>query len=258
MEILDIYKALVKETFTFKNFKRMGGNKALLSTIAVFPFILIYTLTLLQYGVLIILYKFINTPCDYLNLFLKSESKDVKAATQVIIYLIGFPLVFAIKAISAFLFFGMFILHFVANILGYFATIGGITFSPFIFNAKDRELSQKKENFKYFSSSLFATLGALLSIMGYIICPFTAILTAILQIEEIVAYLLFLIAVIVLIHIVFVICLVPIIVYFENSNDNTSSINQEIEDDGDYDDSLNDENEPRLISLDEILNNSKQ
>ncbi len=139
MQLLDIYKALLSDSLTLKNYKRMSKFAAILCAILLLPFIALYACVMALYGLALIAKKIIDSPTDYLLSFVKDEGRDVKHATQAVIYLIGFPLIFALKALTCALVFVIFVTHFAASLIGYIATLGGMKFSPFLIDETDRK-----------------------------------------------------------------------------------------------------------------------
>ncbi len=139
MQLLGIYKALLSDSFTLKNYKRMSKFAAVICAILLLPFIALYACVMALYGLALISKKIIDSPTDYLMSFVKDEGRDVKHATQAVIYLIGFPLIFALKALTCALIFVIFVTHFAASLIGYIATLGGMKFSPFLLDEADRK-----------------------------------------------------------------------------------------------------------------------
>lgn len=181
MDFISIYKDMVKDTLTFRNYKRMTLVSAIFAGIVVIPFSLIYALTMLVYGLLAIWHKMINAPTDYLLAFVKGEGKDVKHATQAVVYLIGFPLIFILKAITCFIVFTMGILHFVASVAGYIATLGGMTFSPFILDPADRTAAEEGDIYPAKRVKIFVGFGLALFLLTLFYAPIAANLNALIH-----------------------------------------------------------------------------
>ncbi len=138
MDLLDTYNSLLKESLMLKSYRHLKLWQAILVALVLLPFILSYVLIMLIYGIAAIIYKLISCPFDYLYGFVKQEGKEVNHATQAVIYIVAFPLIFFLRCIMAFMIFYMSIVHLSASLDGYVATFGGITFSPFLLNPADR------------------------------------------------------------------------------------------------------------------------
>ena len=165
MDLIQSYLELVKETFTLRNYKRMNTACAVLSAIVMFPVLLSYAVGMLVYGLFLIVHKLVSIPADYLMNFVKGEGKDVQHATQAVMYLIGFPIIFILKVIVALLTFVIGILHFGVSVDGYVAMLGGITFSPFVLTPVDRTKSEKAPNYTSSAVILFVIFGLFLLLL---------------------------------------------------------------------------------------------
>ena len=132
MDLFNKFKDLVNETLLCKSYKKMTAAKRVLCIIALAPFIALYTCMLLAYWLIAIVYKFAADMLEYINAFVKSEGKDARHAAEAVIYLVAFPIVFAMKLMNAVIAFVMMIVHFFVSMVGYIATFGGIKFKPFI------------------------------------------------------------------------------------------------------------------------------
>ena len=138
MDIFNIFSSLVKESVSFKAYKGLHPFLRVLCFIILLPFIIVYTAMLLVYLLMATVYKLVHSAFDYLYGFVHGEGKVVNHATQAIIYLIAFPLLFAFKVVYSVLIYPMVILHFLASHVGYIATFGGIKYSPFMLEPVDR------------------------------------------------------------------------------------------------------------------------
>ena len=167
MDYLELMNNLLKETFAFANYKKLPVLFRILCTIVVFPFIFSFFILVGLYYLLATLYKCLKSPVEHLLNFVKEEGKDVKHATQFIIYLIGFPIIFLVNVFLSVLVCGLFILNLLINITGYIATLGGITFTPFLFDKKERKFEENK-----FMGSIavivFSVIGLILVSLYYI------------------------------------------------------------------------------------------
>lgn len=138
-DVFEIFRSLVKESVSFKSYKAMHPVLATLSFIVLSPFIVLYAAMLIVYLVMATIYKLIHSAFDYLYAFVHGEGVAVKPIAQAIIYLIGFPLLFAFKVIYSVLIYPIVFFHFFTSHVGYIATFGGIRYSPFMFEIADRD-----------------------------------------------------------------------------------------------------------------------
>lgn len=169
MEFINNYKAMIRETFELRSFKRMNVVMAVFCGITAIPLMLIYAIVTLIYGALLILHLFLDTPADYIFRFLKREGKDVQNGTQAIMYLIGFPLVFILKFATGLLTFVLFIFHMLSTLLGFLATFGGVTISPFILYPSSR--TEPRETKKYGKGGMIAYMViAYVLIVATLVC----------------------------------------------------------------------------------------
>lgn len=171
MELTKTYLDLVKETFALRNYKRMNVACAILSAIVMIPFIFQYVAYMLIYGMFVIAHRLVSTPADYLMSFIRNEGKDVRHAPQTVMYIFGFPLVLIGKALATFIVFIIGILHFLSSVEGYLATLGGITFSPFVLTPVDRTKSEQKPAYRLAPVVLFVVLGLFLLILYTFLRP---------------------------------------------------------------------------------------
>ncbi len=138
MDISKNYFDFVKEACALKNYKRMHPVWAVLCGIIVLPFILSFVSCMLVYGANILLQKFLDAPCTYLLSFVKKEGDEVKSPAQAVIYFFAFPVIFGFKLLTSLLIFSLFITHLFASIDGYFASLGGVKFSPILTTETER------------------------------------------------------------------------------------------------------------------------
>lgn len=162
MDLFNIFKDFVKETVQFKSFKKLNIVLRIPCFIVLLPFIALYSAMLIAYLVIATIYKVLHSIFDYLYIFVHREGKIVKHATQAIIYLIGFPLLFALKVLYGVIAFPLFIFHFIVSPVGYIATFGGIKYSPFMYEPVDRFGSKEFPKHCIAAVIVFVVLGLVL------------------------------------------------------------------------------------------------
>ncbi len=161
MNLSKTYFDLVKESTRLRAFRGAGILQGIFLAIALLPFILIYAVDMLIYGALIVTFKLLSTPFDYLHNFVKSEGESVKHATQAVIYFASFPLLLFIKFIMAFTVLFLCIAHLIVSAIGYIASFGGIKFSPFLLDEADRGGDHVVKH-NYISNWVFIAIGTAL------------------------------------------------------------------------------------------------
>ena len=159
-DIFKIFRSLVRESVSAKSYKKMHPALAVLCFIVVSPFVVLYIGMLIVYLVMATVYKLVHSAFDYLYAFVHGEGKVVKPAAQAVIYLIGFPLLFAFKVVYSILIYPIVFFHFFTSHVGYIATFGGIKYSPFMFESVDR--TEKFPNHCLAAVIVFVILGMIL------------------------------------------------------------------------------------------------
>lgn len=162
MDLFKKFKDLVDESLLCRSYKEMSVAQRVLCLIAVAPFIALYTLMLLAYAAIAVLYRFACYMLEYMHAFIRNERAEVRHATEFLIYIVAFPLILAMKIVNAVLAAVLMIVHFFVSMIGYVATFGGIKFRPFIFDDVDR--TEKTDFAKHCKSALivFIVIGFVL------------------------------------------------------------------------------------------------
>jgi hypothetical protein len=81
------------------------------------------------------MYKGVISPLDFLHKTLQAEAKDVKHATQAIIYWISWPFVFFMYVMNSFYAVLFYFSWFGLMLNTYLVTLGGVRWQPFITDA---------------------------------------------------------------------------------------------------------------------------
>lgn len=124
--------SLLKEAFKLKKYKAMPSALAVLTAIFMSPWILgTFFLAVANY-VLGFFFKTMTAPIDYLHSLANKEGKEVKHATQFIIYCISWPLIFFLYASVAATVFLLTITYALLSCFCYIASLGGFRFHLFL------------------------------------------------------------------------------------------------------------------------------
>lgn len=138
MNYYEHIKKINAQIFVFTNYKKLNLPLKILCGIATLPFSISCLFILGLYYLSLVIYYCIKSPLDYLHSFVKNEGKEVKHATQFIIYFIAFPTIFIANILLSLISCLFFIYNLFINIYGYLATLGGINYIPFLFDEKVR------------------------------------------------------------------------------------------------------------------------
>lgn len=119
-------------SFSFRTYKKVPLVAAIFAGIILWPVLLLSLLFSLVYYCNAIFLKICTIPLEYLTNLLHDEGKDVKHATQAVIYLIGFPLVFLMNVVRSFLTISLVIQYAIISFLNYLWTLKGFEFHPYL------------------------------------------------------------------------------------------------------------------------------
>ena len=136
MNYFELMNGLVKESFEFPQYKRMPIVYRILMTICLLPLILLDLSLFVSYQALAFLQKGLSTPADVLHDFVKKERAEVKHITQAIIYAIALPWIFFNYVLLSFISLMFYLIWFFIMLLTYIITLGGVTWQPFISEAR--------------------------------------------------------------------------------------------------------------------------
>ena len=133
MDMFQKAKGLFLEAVNSHKYAGMNlGLRIFLGIFVMFPCWVLALICMALYYIAAFFVTIADYPADYLLTFLKNEGKEMRHGTEIVIYLVGFPFVFFAKLMIALLTVINFILYFFMTAFFYAATLGGITFSPFL------------------------------------------------------------------------------------------------------------------------------
>ena len=155
IDFLEKLKALLKQAFTFKKYKAMTPVAAVFTGITVIPYVISTLALSAMYAITAFLFKVLSYPFDYLKDLLNGEGKEVKHATQFIIYAFSWPLIFLGYVLLAFLIVGLAVLYALISITSYIWSLGGFKFHVMITKSDDIEI---EVNNKYKPATYIAYL----------------------------------------------------------------------------------------------------
>jgi flagellar biosynthesis protein FlhB len=171
MDLFSIYKDLVKETLLFKSLKGLTVAKRVLCIIVLSPFIALYTTMLLVYGAIVTLYRMFNGHLNSIHDFIKNERREIRHATEAVVYWIAFPWIFVCKVLLAIITFVLMFVHFSTSLVGYIATFGGIRFCPFMLEPVDRFKNKDIVKHNPKAVTIFIIIGLILLSLSVVLKP---------------------------------------------------------------------------------------
>lgn len=169
MNIFDNFKRLNREFFKFKKYKRMHPALAVFAGIALIPFAVLYFVLLGLLFVEVIFFTLIEAPIRALHKIVRDEGKEVKHATQAVVYFLSWGILFFFYVIYAFISFFIFVGYFFLQLFGYIASLAGYKFH-ITYLEENIEVEPREMNYFLF--------GLLLAIIGNVLLFVGAILTA--------------------------------------------------------------------------------
>ena len=143
IDFLTRMATLLKEAFKFKKYKAMHPVWAVFTGIFMLPIVLASFGVIAVLSVLGFVFSFVSYPVKYMHDILNKEGKEVKHATQAILYFISWPWIFLSYALVAVLLFVLIPIYAVLAILTYIWTLGGFKFHLFVNYTDDISIEVK-------------------------------------------------------------------------------------------------------------------
>ena len=134
-----LIKALKDEARQNIQFSRMNKGPRILARLITLPWLVAVMVAVLQYYVALFFYKACLTPVQHLHNIMRKEGEVVKHGTQVVVYLIAFPVIFELYILLSLTTVYFYFQWFVIMVYMYFATLGGVKWQPFITEATFEE-----------------------------------------------------------------------------------------------------------------------
>lgn len=138
--------AVIKEAQKIKQYKAMPLAFAIVIGVLMLPFAIAAILFALSIYVFGYLFSVVSEPVQKLHELLKGEGRELKHASQFIIYFLSWSFIFSAYAFLAVLSVILNILYSIFAILAYIATLGGIKFHVFARNEAVSVDIDKKHN----------------------------------------------------------------------------------------------------------------
>jgi len=163
IDFLAKMSALLKEAFKFKKYKAMNPILAVFTGILMLPIVVASFAVTAALAVLGFVFALVAYPVKYLHEIVNGEGKEVKHATQAIIYLISWPLVFGIYAVISFILVLLVPTYALFAFLLYVWSLGGFKFHLFA-NYTD-DISIEVEGRYKILPAVYVGIGALVTFL---------------------------------------------------------------------------------------------
>lgn len=162
-------KNMILELLKFKQYKRMNLCFKILIAILEIPFALALLINVGLFYLTYALFRLISEPIDFIKNMIKEEGKEVKHASQFIIYFFGFPIVLLGTIFVSILTFFIFSFFLFSSIYAEVVSLHGINLQPFISQASDDfSLSLSEEKFKLWRPLVFLIISGIILIVLFI------------------------------------------------------------------------------------------
>ena len=135
MNYSKLLKGLVKEVFSFKQYGEFGMAGKVFAFVAVLPFIVLSTFALVFYVVTDFIYNVFASAVKYLECWVDDRKKGISPITEAVLFLVSMPWIFFCHVFLSFGAVFFYLIWFVAQCGLYTATLGGITWQPYINSA---------------------------------------------------------------------------------------------------------------------------
>ncbi len=165
VDYLDKSVRLFKEAFRFKKYKAMDPFSAVITGLIMIPFVLYSFLLFASLVLNSFLFKTVRLPIDFLHTLVSDEGKQTRHATQFIIYLISWPVVFLLYFLVSFMVLWISVIYALTSCITYIWSLGGFKFHLYANEAEDISI---EVNGKY---SVLPLIFVLIQIALLIIVP---------------------------------------------------------------------------------------
>lgn len=119
---------LLKEAFKFKKYKAMSPVLAVFTGLLMLPIVVASFSVAASFAVLGFVFSVISAPVKYLHEIVRVEGKEVKHATQFIVYFLSWPTVFGLYVAMSFLLVLLLPTYALLSFLLYVWSLGGFKF----------------------------------------------------------------------------------------------------------------------------------
>ena len=156
--------ALLREIFKFKKYKAMPLGFAIVIGILQVPFLAVAIALAVVTYVLHFLVKLFALPVDFIHGVVRKEKDQVRAGAETVVYLVSWPLVFALYVAMIFVVFALNVLYVLLSIFAYAYSLGGFRFHLRADEAEDIEIAVEGR-YKTYILLIFVLLAVALLIL---------------------------------------------------------------------------------------------
>ena len=155
--------ALLGEAFKFKKYKAMHPAFAVFVGIFMLPVVVASFAAAGILAVLTFAFEVLSSPVKYVHGIVNKEGKEVKHATQAIVYLFSWPFVFAAYALTGLLLVAIFPIYALLSFLLYVWTLGGFKFH--LFPVEDDIAVEVNGRYNFILPAVFIAVSAIVLII---------------------------------------------------------------------------------------------
>lgn len=165
MNYYGLIKGLFAEARRGIRFQEMNLIGKIIAVFGLLPLIVMAAFVAVGFYVTVFFYKALTAPVEYLHKIVKTEGQEVKHATQFLVYWIGFPFVFFLYSLSAFLTIVFHFQWFFLMLIVYLTTLGGVKWQPFVNEANYDEEREYECSPSVLATSIFVCALAFLFLL---------------------------------------------------------------------------------------------
>ena len=173
MDFVSHFRGLRQEALSALQYRCLTKGKRVLAFIGLFPFIVMATVLFAHSYVLLFIYEALSSVVEYMELWLKGMKKDVRHASEFVLYLICTPVLFALRLTVAFFPFFFSFLWFFTNCVTFVASLGSVRYQPFMNKADFSRVyrMESKSNLKWINLLVTVIFAALVAFIALKLLP---------------------------------------------------------------------------------------
>ena len=163
---LDKMSKLLKEAFKFKKYKAMPAAVAVFTGILMIPVVLASFVVTAIMTLLSFVFEVFTAPVKFLHVAVNYEGKEVKHATQFILYFISWPFIFLYYIVASLLLLLIVPVYALLSILLYAWSFGGFKFHIFMPNTDDISINVERTKFYFVIPMVYMIVGYIVAVIA--------------------------------------------------------------------------------------------
>ncbi len=163
---LDKMSKLLKEAFKFKKYKAMPAAVAVFAGILMIPVVLASFAVTAIMALLSFVFEVITAPVKFLHVAVNYEGKEVKHATQFILYFISWPFIFLYYIVASMLLLLIVPTYALLSILLYVWSFGGFKFHIFMPNTDDISITVERTKYYFVIPMVYMIVGYIVTVIA--------------------------------------------------------------------------------------------